>query len=324
MRCVPSLTICLLFSLAWPATLFAQDEDYATVTEAQAQLNAEGARLAGEGEHEKAIQLFKSSLELDQLNITYLNLGRSLAKLGRCEEAVAAYDQVPTAPKVKVPTPEELKSILEGYKADLAFQCPARIVVNCNLEGITLQLDEQAPVACDGQALSVSPGSYTVLGKLGEQSMSFTVSVKGLEQADINMSFVRPPLAPEPIVIHAPDEGPGWLATGGWIATGVGATLLATSLVVDLAVLTPMYDDFQRAADAGDQRAYGSLKGTLQDGQGVNVGLMVGGGVILVAGASLLVVDLLSGGEATEEATPVTLVPWLGQGTGGLAGALRW
>lgn len=69
----------------------------------QVKLNQSAVEAILAEDYEKAAGLLEASLELGQLNVTWLNLGRAYQKLGRCDEARKAYLSVVTAPAVDEP-----------------------------------------------------------------------------------------------------------------------------------------------------------------------------------------------------------------------------
>lgn len=75
-------------------------------------------------DYEKAVGLLKASLELGELNVTWLNLGRAHQKLGNCEEARNAYLSVVTSPAVADPPASLINAKAEQYLEELDEACP--------------------------------------------------------------------------------------------------------------------------------------------------------------------------------------------------------
>ena len=188
MRSFATATIAMVIVVA-PALADAQSGIVAP-TETQFKLYQEGAEAYGEGEYSKAVDLFRASLRLGELNITYLNLGRALFKLGDCEEASRAYASALTAPKIANPTPVEVLTKVEEYKKDLG-QCPATLTVQCDNPAARLWVDGTGPVPCDGAAMTVLPGPHTVEARLGTQSRREDLTLAAMDTHTMELHFLR-------------------------------------------------------------------------------------------------------------------------------------
>mgnify|MGYP002633194949 CR=1 FL=1 len=103
-------------------------QDFASPSDTQIKLYEEGAAAFQAGEFEKAVRLFQASIDLGPLNLTYLNLGRALFRLDRCEEARDALDKARSAPRVANPPPEAVMDKIVEYSLDLA-DCGAAPIV---------------------------------------------------------------------------------------------------------------------------------------------------------------------------------------------------
>jgi hypothetical protein len=104
-------------------TALGQDAEFVEPTEAQIQLFTEGSEAFKNFEYQRAVTLFKASLTVGELNITWLNLGRAYYKIGLCTEAREAFAKVRKAPKVASPTPLEIQSRLNEYVVELSKAC---------------------------------------------------------------------------------------------------------------------------------------------------------------------------------------------------------
>lgn len=121
-------------TLAMLAPLCVSAQEAAAPTEIQLKLYEEGASAFGAGEFEKAVRLFRASNDLGPLNVTYLNLGRALYRLGRCDEARDALDAARTAPQVAEPTPAAVLDKIVEYSLDLADCRPTKDEVAAGIE----------------------------------------------------------------------------------------------------------------------------------------------------------------------------------------------
>ncbi len=188
-----------------PSVASAQD-DIVVPTQTQFNLYQEGAEAYAAEEYSKAVDLFRASLRLGELNITYLNLGRALFKLGDCQEASAAYAKALTAPKIANPTPMQVLTKVEEYKRDLTG-CPATLTVECDDVTAQLWVDGTGPVPCDGAAMTVLPGDHKIEARLADEVRRESVALAAMESRTVPLLF-RPgmvvgPAGPTPPVIAA-------------------------------------------------------------------------------------------------------------------------
>lgn len=214
-----SLAVLTCLAVATPA---AAQGDIVTPTETQFKLYQEGAEAYGAGEYSKAVDLFRASLRLGELNITYLNLGRALFKLGDCQEASTAYAKALTAPKIANPTPMQVLTKVEEYKKDLA-ECPAILTVECNNPAAELWVDGTGPVPCDGSAMTMLPGDHTVEVRLGDEQELKSVTLASMESRTLTMAVgPKGPVGPagptEPVVVNpVPAKEPNRVLLGATI-----------------------------------------------------------------------------------------------------------
>jgi Tfp pilus assembly protein PilF len=101
----------------------AEDAEPKEASDMQRDYNAKGVALIQEGKLEDAVSMFRSSLAFGELNITYLNLGRTLAKMDRCQDARDAYTKVESAPPVTLPNAAQVKETLKRYRGELEQAC---------------------------------------------------------------------------------------------------------------------------------------------------------------------------------------------------------
>jgi hypothetical protein len=92
-------------------------------TEKQAELNTKAVEAITAKEYDKAIELLRESLEIGELNITFLNLGRAHQKLEECGSAKSAYLEALSAPQVEQPSPYLVDQKVEEYMTELEEQC---------------------------------------------------------------------------------------------------------------------------------------------------------------------------------------------------------
>lgn len=181
----------------------APEPEFVVPTEAQFELYREGANAFQAGDYEKARQLFLASLRLGELNVTYLNYGRTLFRLGECQAASQAYAKALTAPRLANPTPVQVLQKVEEYRQELAASCPATLVVECKEPGTQVFIDAMGPLPCDGEPLPVLPGAHTVRGQQGQRKASVQITVAQMERLRVPLALGP---APQAVVID-PEQG---------------------------------------------------------------------------------------------------------------------
>ncbi len=181
-----TLAALVLLSLALSPTA-AQAQSTVKPSEAQFQLYAEGYEAFKAGDYTKAVDLFRASLHLGELNITYLNLGRALFKLDRCEEAAEAYDKADRAPRIADPPPQVVQDKTREYREDLKT-CLAALVVECvGGPGMKVTIGDRAPIECTGKPIALPPGEYDVQGERAGTTYEGRVTLKPMERATLSL-----------------------------------------------------------------------------------------------------------------------------------------
>ena len=89
-------------------------------------LNAQAAQATNNGEYEKAELLFKATLEIEEFDLTWLNLGRTYARQGKCLDAREAYQKVRTTRHVDEVALDDINSALTRFETELNEMCAAQ------------------------------------------------------------------------------------------------------------------------------------------------------------------------------------------------------
>ncbi len=144
-------------------------------------------------------------MRLGELNITYLNYGRTLFRLGECQAASEAYARALTAPKIAQPTPLQVLGKVEEYRNEMEDLCPATLTVVCNQAQAKFYLDAMGPLPCDGKSIPILPGEHHLRAVNGEMETEATVNIDRMEQAQIELSLPTPVVVPD----TNPDLGKG-------------------------------------------------------------------------------------------------------------------
>jgi hypothetical protein len=200
---------------------FAHTEGQITApSEAQFQLYQRGHEAFKAGQYVEAVDLFKASLHLGELNITYLNLGRALFKLGDCVGARRAYEKALTAPAIAQPTSAEVAEKVASYEADLAT-CRAVLIVECSDPRTSITVGGLGPMACDGSPISLEPGQYTIEGRRGGVTLREQVHLRGMQEVVVEVDLSAKPSGLDLGTPRAPRATPelsGGLVLGGRVA----------------------------------------------------------------------------------------------------------
>lgn len=248
--------ICLMCPAMWTTNAAAQGGQFATFTEAQLELYEAGSAAFQNGEYDKATERFRASLAVGKLNITYLNLGRSLYKSGHCLEAADAYDKVPTAPQVENPSPVQVLGKLDEFRADMAT-CPGYLKVTCQNTGTTLSVDGGSPVACNGdEPLSLPAGDHTVVATLGDEQETQAVTLKAAELTELQ--FALKASTTEPVVVTTPppaqrDDSGQVFRVLGWTQIGLSA-VAGTAGLIFFFQARESFQEAERIAETGNNR----------------------------------------------------------------------
>lgn len=97
-------------------------------SEEQLSLNARAAEATNAGDYEQAELLFRANLRLGEFDITWLNLGRTYARHGKCIEAREAYSHVLDAPIQRENANIKIEEILGKYQGELQDECKDEFV----------------------------------------------------------------------------------------------------------------------------------------------------------------------------------------------------
>lgn len=240
------------------------------------------------GEFEKAIELLNESLALGELNVTYLNLGRAYAKVGRCQEALGAYDRMAVAPRVKAPTPEALYEILMQYRGELFEQCPGEVILRCSPAEIMVSVDGGEAQACPSAKFELSAGEHSFEGIAQGRTTTQTAEVRGMSTTYVDLR-----VDVSPVFTPVQEEPSPVLAIVGWSTVGTGIVLLGVGVVMDLSIGSDI-DAFNTLMENGDLQGATSLQSDIASSQKVSAALFISGTGLAALGAGLLLSELLN------------------------------
>jgi hypothetical protein len=301
-----ALLVTTALLVIWAGPVLGQDSPTATVSPAQAQLNDRAVEAVASGNWEKGARLFQASLDLGPLNITYLNLGRTLAKLGRCTEASDAYGQTLKAAKVASPSAVEVNAIVKRYQLELVDQCDGTVIVRCDPPEMEIQIDDGQAQACPEAPVVLGPGAHTIVGSVGGARVSTSVRVRGLTEATVDLRLEAP--AADPVIGSSTSVAPppqDEFNAAGWLTAGTGFALLSTALVLDVLWIQP---DVSRLEDESfpNQSEFNALRDDVRGRQTTNLVILGVGAAVMATGVVLL---LWNGAEEPEENAGWFLAP---------------
>ncbi|MEO1268084.1 MAG: hypothetical protein AAFX99_08300 [Myxococcota bacterium] len=197
-----------------------------------------------EGDYTKAVTLLEVALDEGEINILYLNLGRALSKLGRCEEAEKMYGKALKAPSMASPTAAQVKAKIDEYRNDMKRECPGLLVVKCEPGSLVLTIDDGDARLCDGAPISLAAGSYKIKGSLPGNAKAKpavdVVTVTSMQTTTALLTVEVGKGTPEPEKPKAKS-----VSALPWITVGVGSTILVASFILDATVVKNDVDEFK-------------------------------------------------------------------------------
>lgn len=122
---VLSLALTFCATAAMPTAHAQSAPAQATVepSNAQLELNNRAVKAIVAKDYPKAVRLFRSSLDLGELNITYVNMGRAYQYMGNCKDAEKAFDKALSAPAVAQPSADKIAAVIAKYRKELKESC---------------------------------------------------------------------------------------------------------------------------------------------------------------------------------------------------------
>lgn len=287
------------------------------------QLFEDGLALRDQGDVEAACAKFDASMDAEPSGGAALNVGRCAEEKGNTASAWASYKRAVVL----------FRSTNEGERRVFAEEQVARIEPSLSM--LTIRVSEvpglevtrngeSVPVGALGTAVPVDPGEQTIEARAeGYEPAMVRVTVGADGGAE---SVTIPELRPLPAGSKerpGADDGVDPFVLSGGVLLGVGATAAIVGGVIGGLVIGDANEARQVCGD--DQTCDPSptqqeAKELAESAKGRALAadvLVIGGSLIAVGGAALLIVGLLSEDEAST--TGWRLVPTVGPGGGGLS-----
>lgn len=244
------------------------------------------------GEYDDALALYQEAYGLYPDSVLLYRIALSAEKAGNTRLAIESYQGFVDAAKSDDATAQKVKERIAELKATL----PPRVTVTSNPPGAT--------VKSGGQVLGETPNEFD----LQAGNVELTISLKGYDDQTMNLALenggtetvavtlVETAVAnPTPIEPGSTSEGPS-LGTYGWIATGVGVALLGTGATFAVLSSSAANDvnDYDKRAAGASREELDSLKEKADSRYSTSVAFFVAGGIVTAAGATLVVIDMLT------------------------------
>ncbi len=172
------------------------DEALIEISEGQLDLNEQGIQAVQDEDYERAIRLFEASLDLGELNITYVNLARVYQHAGDCQRAEELYEKAMDAPRVDQPAPDQIEAAVQMYRDEMADNCAGYLELTCNPENMALYIDGLGPLRChsDGPR-ELRAGSYELRGEILDFQVDAVAEIIGMDHIAVELSLTEEELA---------------------------------------------------------------------------------------------------------------------------------
>lgn len=196
-----------------PEPVSPKDGDFTEATPAQLEMNEKAIQAVERKEFDKAIDLFEASIRLGELNITYLNMGRTYAKMNECVKAKEIYRKARQTPyKVPNPPPNVVSDALNTYESELYESCPyGELVVSCKPKKLDLYVNTRGPYECPGEdePMRLQEGEYVLKGTFnGYEGFEVPVSIQRVDRVRATMTLAKKVEDTPPVVKEQPEEQP--------------------------------------------------------------------------------------------------------------------
>ena len=299
-----TLLILTTSTIAFTNVAYAQDGTY---TPQHLKLNNSAAEATLAKDYDKAIKLLNESLQLGEFNITYLNLGRTYALAGKCQQALEAYDKMLIAPRVSDYPPEMLYDKLVEYRADLKTQCPGKVNFRCQPKNIDITINGKDRQTCPSEPVELMPGEYTFEAYNADVHTKTQAEVIGQNIIYVDLVAV-PKMISENIENQELDAVRSKLKVAGWTFTGIGIVALGIGSGILAHTETVLRDDYEKNKTTRKDEA-SKIAGTINERTFITYALFGVKKGLLIAGATILIIDAVSAPKKDEPKLSFGLAP---------------
>jgi tetratricopeptide (TPR) repeat protein len=300
-RAGAALFLSILFSVAGASAQSAQAETSEAPTkdriaEAKARYEA-GARAYAEHRYKDAVDLFLEADRIVSSAPLSFNIARAYEKLGDSSGALSWYrDYLRRDPTAK--NAAEVRGFIELLEDKLAEKGVQQLSVRSSPRGATLTIDGE-PVGVTPWTGDLAPGAHRVTLELkGYDASTRDIEIESNDALDVEISLTvavederapSPALTPTPARPEEREAGPSF---GVWpyVALGAGAAGLGGALYFEISRQSAEDDARGEPTQIGYQDAYETMQ-SRQTAARVLAGV---GGALVLAGGTLLVIELTS------------------------------
>ncbi len=282
----------------------------------QTMLNNQAVEAVSAGNYKKAEQLFSAMIQIGEFDIVWWNLGNTFAVQNKCIEAREAFSHVDAAPATTDYAHEDVMALVAEDQVALEQRCNAPIKLECKTPQMTITIDGGKEFFCSGKEIRLTPGAHSLYAQtsfgfsqlrvdaVANQTVSVPVEVINYEEIAANGGLTAEEKAHRSMIFKAV----------GWSLFGVGVGVAAGGG----ALLGVSYFDYQDQAkaqrDSGDAgELYEKTKSSYDDTttkMNISYGLIAGGSALVVAGATLLIIDALKYSDnSSDETTATRIIP---------------
>ncbi len=278
----------------------------ATQREAARKFGREGIDAYRAEDYARALDRLTRAHQLVGVSTTGLWRARSLQKLGRWVEASDQYLEV-TRMELGADAKDSHRAAVEEARAER--EALLKIMPQVTLVGplpadATATIDDRAlPSALVGVAGPMNPGEHVVVVKRGEVERTTRFEVDEGSKSEVKLEVppaaapAPPPPTPTPTPTPTPRPDP---STGddvqdgstqvalGWVGVGLGGAALVAGTITGVLALGQQSDLSDNCPDDACGTPFHDDVDAFNTMRGVSIGTLVAGGVLAVAGVTLL------------------------------------
>jgi len=298
--------------------------------EAARKFGREGIEAFRGEDYARALDRLTRAHQLVGASTTGLWRARSLKQLGRWVEASDQYLEVSRmelGPNAKESHRKAIDEAVEE-REELLRAMPQVTLVGPLAADATATLDGRSlPPALLGVAGPMDPGPHVVVVKRGEAARTTRFSLEEGVRTEVELELppapapspspAAPPPAPMPPAPMPPTssvpEASGGDETGagstvvalGWVGVGLGGAALVAGTVTGILALGQQSDLGENCPDDACEPAFHDDVDAFNTMRGVSIGTLVAGGVVAVAGVTLLLTAPDAEAEVALHLTPL-------------------
>jgi len=260
------------------------------LTEEQIALNNQAYAAREAGDLKKAEKLAEATLEIQEIDFLWLQLGRIYEEEGKCVSAINAYNKVADSnTTVELPHAEVLSILADSYKS-YENTCSSGVVLRCS-DDVSVRIDDYDPIQCSPTPVPLTVGPHNIIatsayGSTTARVEGFPGKISDIELKIVNYEKIATDAGVTTEQLEAKSRN---MKIAGWTLVGVGAAALISGgaiYAVGDKNREDKLDDYKE-----DPFKYQKDIDDANDLKNVGMWVMIGGSVVGVAGAVVLIVD---------------------------------